>query len=253
MSPVGAHERFLRAAWLPALLGVSWEIAARQAWIDALFFPPPTAILAKAIDLARAGEMMRALGETLAHLAAGYAAGTLAGTALGVLLGTQERVRHSTEGIVAALSTTPKIVLLPMLMLLMGPYAAAGIAVVAISCAMQLTIQLIDSIRHFGKHYPEMACNYGAGRWMVLRDVYVPALLPQMFTALRVALGIGLIVTISVELAVTEHGLGGMIIGAWRTFAVEKLYVGVFLASITGALCHLFLRLLQRRFSRWLA
>jgi ABC-type nitrate/sulfonate/bicarbonate transport system permease component len=85
----------------------------------------------------------------------------------------------------------------------------------------------------------------------MLRRVYIPASLPQVFTGLRLALGRGLVITISVELLGSSDGLGSLLWMAWQTFATERLYIGIACTALTGALVHEALHYSERRLLPW--
>jgi hypothetical protein len=56
----------------------------------------------------------------------------------------------------------------------------------------------------------------GAGERQLLREIILPAALPQIMTGLQVALPISIIVTIVTEMLMAGQGLGGAMIAASR-------------------------------------
>jgi ABC-type nitrate/sulfonate/bicarbonate transport system permease component len=96
-----------------------------------------------------------------------------------------------------------------------------------------------------------MAINYGADRLAVIRKVYLPSALPQIFTGFRIALGRALTITIALELISCPNGLGSMIWMAWQNFYTEKLYIGVILAATLGSILHFSLKRLEDRLVPW--
>ena len=244
-------NRIATALWLPATLLIGWEAASRLRFIDPLFFPAPTLLVAMGWKMFLSGELPEHLQATLSRLFAGYAAGCAAGIVLGVLMGASTRIRRSLELIVSAGYSTPKVTLLPMLMLLFGVGSLPGVLVVTAACLIQMTIHTMDGVRGVNRRYVEMASNYGADRMMVIRDIYLPSSLPQVFTGLRIALGVGLILTISVELVSSQKGLGGLLWISWQTFAIEKVYIGVGVSAILGAIFHRALRIAERSAIPW--
>jgi ABC-type nitrate/sulfonate/bicarbonate transport system permease component len=114
-----------------------------------------------------------------------------------------------------------------------------------------MTIQISDAIRAVNKDYVDMAVNYGAGRAMLIRKVYLPACLPQIFTALRLSFSRALVLTISVELLNSNDGLGSMIWSSWQTFAIEKLYVSIALAAALGLLFQVLFRGIEKPLVAW--
>jgi ABC-type nitrate/sulfonate/bicarbonate transport system permease component len=231
-------SKALLAIWLPAGTLVVWQILASRQVINVLFFPAPTVILAAGWSMAKSGELGAQVGATLVRMSLGSALGIISGLACGLAMGSFGSIRRSLEPILSALNATPKLALLPMLMLIAGIGETARIVPIALSTFIVLAIHGLDAVRDMNPAYVELARNYGADRRAMLRHVYLPASLPRIFTGLRLALGRALVLTISVELVSSTDGLGSMIWMAWQTFSTEKLYLGVFMTSILGLLFH---------------
>lgn len=246
-------KKILSALWLPSLILALWELAAAAKLLDPLFFPPPSQLLPAARRLIASGELGHHLGLTLARFLSGYAIGVSAGLATGILMGVFAILRRAFEPAISALYTTPKMSLLPMLMLLLGVGEAPRIVLIAAGSFIMLAIHGLDAVRGIDRTYLEMARNYGASRTALFRKVYLPATLPQVFTGLRLAMGRALMITVAVELVSSPEGLGGMIWSAWQTFATEKLYIGVILTAIMGSALHASLRRLETVAVPWRA
>jgi ABC-type nitrate/sulfonate/bicarbonate transport system permease component len=58
-------------------------------------------------------------------------------------------------------------------------------------------------------------------------------------------------ITVAVEMVSSGDGLGGMLWLSWQTFTTEKLYVGVFVASMLGLLFHAGLRYFESKLVPW--
>ena len=241
----------LWSAWLPSALLVSWELSARAGVVDALFFPAPTSILETARRLTATGELTHHLIVTLVRLSLAVTAAGAAGLACGLLMGLSERVNRSLEPIVSALYTTPKITLLPMLFLLVGIGEPARIIAVAAGGFIIVALHAFDAVRGVNRAFVDMAVNYGAGRWQLVRRVYIPSALPQIFTGLRLAVGRSIVMVITVEIVSAHDGLGSLIWVAGQTLAIEKLYVGVLMAALLGGISHAALRRLEAALVPW--
>jgi ABC-type nitrate/sulfonate/bicarbonate transport system permease component len=239
------------AAWLAALLLVCWQVLSSFQILNPLFFPPPTALLATLGALLKSGEAERQVAHTLIRTGVGFAVGVLAGAAISAILSLSATMRRATEPLMAALYSTPRLTLLPMVMLLFGVNNASRIFLVAMGTALLMVIQISDAVRAVNRDYVDMARNYGASPAVVIRKVYLQACLPQIFTALRIAFSRALVLTISVELLNCDDGLGSMIWSAWQTFAIEKLYVGIGLAALLGLLFQWLFARLETRLAPW--
>jgi ABC-type nitrate/sulfonate/bicarbonate transport system permease component len=239
------------ALWLPVAILALWQILASQKVLNALFFPAPSVLLFAGWEMMKSGELTAQVGATLSRMLIGSVIGVLSGLSCGLMMGAVGPVQRSLEPIVSALNSTPKLALLPMLMLIAGIGETARIVPIALTCFIVLAMHGLDAVRGVNRAYVELARNYGADGRAMLRRVYLPASLPQIFTGLRLALGRALVITISVELVSSTNGIGSMIWMAWQTFSTDKLYIGVFTAAVLGALFHNGLQWLEARLIPW--
>lgn len=244
-------RRLAWALWFPAAVVIAWQLLSVYEILNPLFFPAPSEILTAAVAMLRSGELPAALQITLVNMLFGYLAGCSAGLACGLAMGRFESVRKSLELPIAALYSTPKLSLFPLMLLLLGVNDAPRILVTAIACFIVLAFHGQDAVRSIGRTYPEVAALYGARGAALVRKVYLPAALPSLFTGFRLAVGRAMVVAISVEMVSSSTGLGGMIWLSWQSFAIEKLFVSVATAGLMGAFFHLSLRWLEKRLIPW--
>jgi ABC-type nitrate/sulfonate/bicarbonate transport system permease component len=244
-------KRILTAIWLPVLILTAWEAASALGILNRLIFPPPSKLAAAAADMIARGEIQQNLRATLVRLSLGFIIGSFTGLGCGILMGLRTWIRRSLEPIISSAYATPKLSLLPLLMLFMGVGEPARILLVAVGCFVLMAMHGLDALRNVNRRYIELAANYGAGKRMIIRKVYLPASLPLIFTGLRIALGRALTITIALELVSCPDGLGSMIWIAWQTFYTEKLFVGILIAAAIGTLLHFSLKRLESKLVPW--
>jgi NitT/TauT family transport system permease protein len=246
-----AMKRIATAIWLPVLILAVWEAGSAIGLLNRLFLPPPSALIISTGDMIARGELQKHLGATLTRLSLGFLIGSFAGLGFGVLMGVIPWIRHSVEPMISGAYATPKISLLPILMLFMGVGEPARISLIAVGCFILMAMHGLDALQQVHHSYVEMAVNYGATWLTVIRRVYLPSALPQIFTGFRIALGRALTITIALELVSCPDGLGSMIWMAWQTFYTEKLFIGVILAAILGTILHFSLKRLEAGLVPW--
>lgn len=246
-----SNPRSYAAVWLPVVLLGSWQILASVGALNPIFFPPPSILLSTASDMLREGELQRHVLATLRRTFEGFSLGVTAGLAAGLAMGSSAFIRRSLDPLIAALWASPKLSLLPMLMILLGIGDAPRIVLIALGCFIVVSLQVVDSIGSIQRGYVEVAKNYGAGRVALLRRVYLPAVTPAAFTSLRLAFGRALTLTVSVELISSPDGLGTLIFHAWQGLLTERLYVAIGVTAALGMLSHKVLRWMERRYVPW--
>jgi ABC-type nitrate/sulfonate/bicarbonate transport system permease component len=233
------------------LIVAGWEFAARAGWVNQFFFPPPSRVLATAWRLSKAGVLERHVLATASRMLTGFAIGASGGVALGLLLSLSRNLREALKPTLTASFTIPKVTLLPLFMLFLGIGEQALLMPVILTCFIICALHTLDAAAGVDRGHVELARNYGARRRDLAWTVYLPATLPRVFTGFRLALGSGLIITLSCEMLSANRGLGGMIWLGWQTLATENLFVGVICTALIGFLFQACLEKLERWLLPW--
>jgi NitT/TauT family transport system permease protein len=229
----------------------AWEALCRLGALPRLFFPPPSAVAVTLQRLLASGELIQHLAATLSRVLLGFVLGGVPAYFIGVWMGWSPTARRLLDPFVAALHPVPKISMLPIIMIVLGVGATSRIFVVALSTFFPLLINTMAGVRQIHPIYFEVARNYGAGRSQLLRKVVAPGSLPFVLAGARLALNIGLSLTIAVELITAQKGIGSMIWLAWQTLRIEDLYAGVVMAAAIGIAVRVLIQLLTARFVPW--
>jgi NitT/TauT family transport system permease protein len=238
---------------LASLAGVLflWELFGRLGLLNPLFFPVPSLIAAAFFTMVRDGEVQSHLSITLMRVFAGFLIGTIPGIFIGLLMGASEKTRLLLDPIVAATYPIPKLAIFPLLMIIFGIGEFSKIMAIAIGCFFLVLINSMAGVRNINKVYFEVAKNYGANKRQLFTRIIFPASLPMVFTGIRLALGMSLIVVVGVEFVSANYGIGALIWNAWETFEIEKLYVGIFLCAALGILFTVALKQAEARLTPW--
>jgi ABC-type nitrate/sulfonate/bicarbonate transport system permease component len=243
-------ERWLSAAFVVVALTV-WEWQVRTGGLSALFFPAPSAIARTLVRLLINGELAVNVGATLSRLFLGFALGSLRGLILGLAMGWSRRLRVVVDPFIAAAHPVPKIAVLPLIMIIFGIGESSKVVVVAVAVFFPMLINTMAGVRQISPIHFEVAENYGASLLKVFTRVIAPGSLPLVLTGARLALNVGLLVTIAVELVAAQEGLGEMIWFAWETLRTEELYASLIVIAALGIGLNFLLQRLTARLVPW--
>src|SRR6202521_5288726 len=245
-----ARERILGIA-SPILLLTVWEVAARFNFIDTRFFPAPSSVIVVLIEMLRSGELVTNTLVTLARLAPGTLIGGVPALVLGIAMGLNRWVRAAFDPIVAATYPIPKSAILPLALLIFGLGEGSKIFMVAIGVFFPMVINTTTGVLEINKIYLDVGRNYKANRWNTFWTIALPGALPVIMTGFKLGIGIGLILIAVAEMIGAKSGLGYLIWSAWETFAVEQMYVGLFMIALIGFVLTLLLNELERWIIPW--
>lgn len=256
LDPVGHARRTRRyktllASATPVVLIVVWQLAAIQEWIDTRFFPAPSQIARTAWRMIESGMLPSDVLTTLRTLAIGFALGLVTGVATGVALGLSWVARAALDPLLSALYTVPKLALLPLLLLIFGLGETPRILLVAIGVFFIMWISVVEAILDIPEGYRETAESFGVRGWMRFTNVTLPAILPQTFTGVRLAVGNAVLIIVGIEFVNGDAGIGYRIWHSWSLFAADQMYVGIVVVALLGFVLSFLVQTLARLIIRW--
>ena len=237
----------------PLALLVLWELCARFGFIDTRFFPAPSSVIATMVEMLRSGELVTHTGVSLQRLAYGAVIGGVPALVLGIAMGLNRPIRALVDPLVAATYPIPKSAILPLALLIFGLGEGSKVFMVAIGVFFPVVINTTTGVLEINKIYLDVGQNYKANRWNMFWTIALPGALPVIMTGFKLGIGIGLVLIAVAEMVGAKSGLGYLIWSAWSTFAVEQMYVGLFVIAIIGFLLTLALNELERVIIPWKA
>jgi ABC-type nitrate/sulfonate/bicarbonate transport system permease component len=213
----------VRAAIVVAILAL-WEIVARSGWLfrDVV---PTLAVIARAIVRLLADPGFYAnLGVTAAEIAAALVIGGLAGLGVGLLLGSSRFLSRAYEAFIYYLGPTPKIIFFPIMILWFGVGPGSKIAMGALSAFFPIVISAASGMRQIPPVLIRVGRSFRAAPWQMTRTIYLPAMRTPIVNGVRLGLGIAIIGTLLAETKLSNRGLGYLVIQAYATFDMPKMY-----------------------------
>ncbi len=246
------RDRILSIA-SPLGLLLAWELAADTGLIDVRFFPAPSAIIAKLIEMARSGELTENVLISLQRIVLGFLLGGVPAIVIGIAMGIWRPVRAIVDPLIVATYPIPKSSLLPLILLIFGLGEMSKVMMVAIGVFYPMAINATAGVLQINQIYLDVGKSFKASPWDTFRTIALPGALPFIMTGVKLGAGLALILIAIAEMVGAKSGIGFMIWSAWETFAVAKMYVGLFVIALIGFAISLLLNEVERWLIRWKA
>jgi ABC-type nitrate/sulfonate/bicarbonate transport system permease component len=254
----GTGLRVVRAAaWAIALaapivlLALAWEGLALSGAVTPFQLPRLSAVVARIWTDAVAGDLALNTALTLYRALAGFAIASVAGVILGMAMSRNVGVRWLFDPIVSVGFPMPKIAFLPVMMLWLGVYDTAKVAMVVLDAIFPVVTATIAGIAAVDRHLIWSARNMGAREHEMLWQVMLPAAFPQIMTGLQVALPIALIVAVVAEMLMGGYGLGGAMAQASRFADSRGVFAGIVEIAVVGYVLVKAMAFVRRRLLIW--
>jgi ABC-type nitrate/sulfonate/bicarbonate transport system permease component len=245
------RREVLVSIFSPVILLVAWEALVRAGLLDVRFFPAPSSIVGTFAAVTASGELWQHVYTSLSRIVIGFLMGAVPALLLGILFGLSRLARAFANPIIYALYPVPKVAILPLIMLIFGLGEMSKYVIIAIAVFFLVVLNTMAGVVQIDRIYFDVAKNFNASRRDFYFKVVLPGALPSIFTGLKLAMGVALIVLVTSEFVGARMGLGVMIFEAWQVFAIERLFVGLVVVSFLGYSLSLLIDELQRLLVPW--
>jgi NitT/TauT family transport system permease protein len=212
-----------KAFLLPVAALVLLEIWARTTQLQSDSLAPPTAVAAALVEAFKDGSVLTATRDTLVSAFAGLLIGGAVGLAFGIALGIFRIFDRLMEVTIEAIRPIPSIALLPIALIALGFGYRMEIVIVAFACVWPILILSRAAIGGIEPRLIEVSRALRLSPADRVRKIIIPAALPRIFLAFRLAAGIALIVAVTVEIAINPIGLGAAIMTAQQALRPDLM------------------------------
>jgi ABC-type nitrate/sulfonate/bicarbonate transport system permease component len=235
----------------PLALLLGWEAAARAGWLNPLLLPAPSRAFADLWVLIASGYLFEALGASLFRVVCGFAVAVIAGIALGTTMARSRLVNELVDPFVELLRPISPLALFPLAILWFGIGDGSKIFIIALAASFPVILNTYAGVQAIDTNLFRASRSLGASEFEIFRTIMLPGSLPHIFTGIRLAWGISLIVIIAAEMVGATVGLGYMVLEAQQTFRTERVFAGIFVIGLIGFATDLGFRRLRRFLLPW--
>ena len=239
------RDRILSIA-SPLGLLLAWELAAQTGLIDVRFFPAPSAIILKLIEMARSGELTENVLISLQRIVLGFLLGGVPAIVIGIAMGIWRPIRALVDPLIVATYPIPKSSLLPLILLIFGLGEMSKVMMVAIGVFYPMAINATAGVLQINQIYLDVGKSFKASPWDTFRTIALPGALPFIMTGVKLGAGLGLILIAIAEMVGAQSGLGFLIWNAWQVLQVNVMYVGLITIAVIGFILTVLLNEVER-------
>lgn len=236
-----------RGMLVPGAALLAAELACRAPGPRGDWVAAPSEALAALWAAGADGTLLGWTMQTLGAALAGLAIGAGSGLAVAAVVGLSPSLRRLLLLPIEFLRPIPSVALLPLALLMFGFGFRLEISVVAFACFWPMVIVGGAAIAGVEPKLMEVARVLRLGPLARVGKIVLPAALPRLFLALRLAAGVALIVAVTVEIAINPIGLGFAMMQAQQTLHPELMFAVLLWVGVLGWGLNALLLLAQRR------
>jgi NitT/TauT family transport system permease protein len=223
---------------LPVLTGLVLVAIWQTAYSLDMF---PTGTVPKPIAVARAfsteiqnGRLFEDIVSSLFRVAWGFVTAVLTAVPLGLVIGRNVTARYALLPWINFFRSMSPIAWIPFAIIWFGVGDPPAIFIIFLATFFQVVLATAAASAAVPKVYYRVAEDLGLRGAPVLFNITLPAILPQLVTALRVAIGVAWMVVVVAEMIAVPSGLGYLIIDARNGLRMDLVACGMITIGVIG-------------------
>jgi NitT/TauT family transport system permease protein len=245
---LGSRQFWDMTFWRLAILAVilaGWEyvpqiaaVSDRIRWMQPFFVSSPSRIYTQLGQLATGANgvpyLWPYLWRTLEGTLIGTGIGMVIGALLGAFLSNNDRLSRIFSIYITVFNSMPRIVLIPIVVVIVGPTLKASIIAVVLVVTFLAFFNAFEGGRSVPKPVLQNAMVLKATPWQIMLRVRFPYVLMWTFAVVPNAISFGLITAVTSELLMGPYGMGGLMMTATVNANSTLSFAIVVVLSIVG-------------------
>lgn len=249
----GSPKLALIAPVIVALAALAvWELVSRLHVFPSTAFPSPGEVARGFVEKARSGTLFDDVVASLFRVTMGFGLAVMLGIPIGLWLGLRAKVRLALLPPVNFFRSLSPLAWIPFAILWFGIGDVPSIFLIFMTAFFPTVLATSAAVASVPAVYFRVARNYEFRGVEFLTQVTLPAIVPQVITALRVTAGLSWVVVVAAEMIAGRDGLGFLIWDARNQLRPDLVVVGMVVIGIIGVIIdRLLMRLTRLPSVRW--
>lgn len=226
---------------------IFWEIF--HLLLDSFIVPEPMGVLI--YTLKHIVSISEHLIASSGRIIMGLLLTVVVGTGIGVGLGISEKMDRYVTPIVYLFYPVPRIAFLPIFMILFGLGNLSKIILIFAISVFHMIITVRGSIKDIPHNMYLSATALQLSRFHTLKYMIIPAIMPSLFTSLKIVIGSSIAALFFAENYATKAGIGYYIMNAWIKADYVQMYSGIVAISLFGMGLFKLIDYMQKKLCPW--
>lgn len=229
-----------------------WELGRTFGVLPSRLAPGITDIGRAMVDgFSASGNLTDALVITVDAWARGLAAAILVAVPLGAAIGVSRWADAATHVLIEFIRPIPAVALIPVAIVLFGLQTSMQVSLIAFACIWPILFSTRYGVRNVDPLFHDTAKVMGVSDLGRAWKVTAPAALPAVFTGIRTAASIGIVVAIAAQIVAGAPGLGFQLSRMQQGGNVPGAFAALVVTGILGYMVNLVMGWAEKRLAGW--
>ncbi|QAY74871.1 ABC transporter permease [Agromyces protaetiae] len=233
-------------ALIPIVLLAVWQLVSTSGAVPVSMLPSPEMVWLAAVDLAERGLLGLYVAISTQRVFIGFAIGAAIGLVLGAVVGLSRLGDILLSPTLGAIRAVPSLAWVPLLILWLKIGEESKITLIAIGAFFPVYTIVASALRHVDRQLIEAGRAFGLGGLRLFGTVQLPAVVPSVVSALRLALAQSWLFLVAAELIASSMGLGFLLVDSGNNGRIDRIFLAIILLAVLGKLSDALLGLFER-------
>ena len=202
--------------------------------INEKVFPGPVIVFGSFWQLLVDGSLLKHTVASLYRVTVGFYLAAMLGIPLGILIGRFLVVQKLLNPVIQFLRPISPLAWIPLAMLWFGIGDNPAIFLIFLACFFPLVVSTTIAVGSINKVYFQVASNFNFSHTGNLFKIIIPAIIPDLVTALRLTISIAWLVVVAAEMIAVQSGLGYLILDSRNALRMDYVMVGMIVIGMIG-------------------
>jgi ABC-type nitrate/sulfonate/bicarbonate transport system permease component len=232
-----------------------WQLLTMFHLFSAVVLPSPLAVVQEIPVLFTTGyggqTLLTDIWISTARIGVGFLAAVVIGVPIGILMASSDLVFQVIDPLLQFVRPVPPLAYIPLLVFWFGIGEISKGLLILLGTIPVIIINAISGVRSTPPERIRVAQCVGATRMQILRHVVLPSAMPEIFTGMRVGIGVAWTCLVAAEIIAANAGLGWLVQTAGNEVQIGIVFVAITAIGLIGYAMELVIRLFERAAVPW--
>lgn len=175
------------------------------------------------------------------------------GVPLGIFSASNKTLNGIIQPIIELLRPIPPIAWIPFAVISFGLTPTAYAFIIFIGAFFPIFSNTFDGVIQSRKIYQDVALSLGANKSQIIWEVLFPSISPNIFTGIRISVGVGWMCVIAAELMGVSNAGIGYFIDVMKNYGnYSYMFAGMMMIAFIGLILNSLFKLFEKYKLRWM-
>lgn len=232
-----------------------WQAISMAGVFPSFALPSPVAVWQSFVEIAHNGYGGQSLVSDILiscfRIVIGFVGAIAIGVPIGLLMSRNKIIFDIIDPLLQFVRPVPPLAYIPLLVVWFGIGELPKAILILVGTIPVIIIGTMSGVKSTPPLRIAVARTLGATNAQIFRKIVLPSAMPEIFTAMRVGIGVAWTCLVAAELIAASSGLGWLVQFAGQALQVAVVIVGIVIIGVIGYAMELVIRKLENWVVPW--